>query len=121
MDLFADRLNKKCAKYVAWQRDPDVFQINAFTMNWSKFYFYAFPPFTIILKVLRKIILNEARGLMIVPVWPNQPWFPIFKGLLQSDTITLLPNKDFIISDFSNRQIHSTLTLVAGVLSGRDY
>lgn len=121
VDLFADRLNKKCAKYVAWQRDPDAFEINAFPINWSKFYFYAFPPFSIILKVLRKIILDKARGIVIVPVWPNQPWFPIFKGLLQSDTISLIPNKDIIISNFSNRQIHSHLTLVAGILSGRDY
>lgn len=79
IDLFASRLNKKCALYVSWDRDPDAFAINAFTISWSDKYFYAFPPFPIILKTLRKIILDKAIGIVVLPLWPTQPWYPIFE------------------------------------------
>lgn len=52
IDLFASRVNKKCECYVAWQNDPDAFAVDAFTLNWGKIFFYAFPPFAIILKTL---------------------------------------------------------------------
>ena len=55
IDLFALRINKKCNKYISWHRDPDAEEIDAFTVEWNTRYFYAFPPFKIILKVLQKI------------------------------------------------------------------
>ncbi|CAH2108885.1 unnamed protein product [Euphydryas editha] len=45
--------------------DPDAFTIDAFTISWSNFYFYSFPPFTVILKALRKIINDRAKGIMV--------------------------------------------------------
>lgn len=61
IDLFATRINKKCLKYVAWKRDPDAYNIDAFTLRWDNYFFYCFPPFSIILKCIRKIINDEAR------------------------------------------------------------
>lgn len=120
VDLFASRINKKCIKYVSWHRDPDAMTINAFTISWNNCYFYAFPPFSIILKTLRKIISDKARGIVIVPLWPTQPWYPLYKSLLISDLITFKSNKSPIMSfHSSNRNIHTTLTLVAGILCGR--
>ena len=60
MDLFATRANCKCTKYVSWFKDPFASAIDAFTQDRSFFYFYAFPPFSIILKVLRKIKNDKA-------------------------------------------------------------
>jgi ribonuclease HI len=121
VDLFASRINKKCEKYIAWNRDPDAMAINAFTLSWSSFYFYSFPPFSIILKTLRKIISDGARGIMVVPLWPTQPWFPLFTALLDSEMITFLPKDNVLLSHSSapSRQIQSTLTLVAGILYGK--
>lgn len=118
IDLFASRLNTKCIKFISYQRDPDACGINAFTVNWSTFYFYAFPPFSIILKVLRKVIEEKARGIIIVPLWPTQPWFPIFKALLVSDTVVFTPNDNAITFDSSVPRLRSNLTLVAGILYG---
>lgn len=118
IDLFASRLNTKCTKYISYQRDPDAWGINAFTINWSTFYFYAFPPFSIILKVLRKIIQEKARGIIVVPVWPTQPWFPIFKALLVSDTVLFSPDDNSITFDSSVPRLCTSLSLVAGVLYG---
>lgn len=120
IDLFASRTNNKCAKYVSWHRDPDAYAINAFTISWTGLNFYAFPPFTMILKCLRKIITDEARGIMVVPQWPTQPWYPLYKKHLISKLLVFKASDNLIVStDSSRRHLHTTITLVAGVLSGR--
>lgn len=120
LELFASRINKKCKNYVSWHRDPDAMNINAFTIYWGDCLFYAFPPFSIILKVLRKIATDKAKGIVVVPLWPTQPWYPLFKRLLLSDVIVLKASKNPIISSHSrNRNIHNKITLVAGILCGR--
>lgn len=121
IDLFASRVNKKCQKYISWHRDPDAYAINAFSVNWSGYFFYAFPPFSIILKTLRKIISDKARGILIVPLWPTQPWYPLFCKLLEGKTLVMHPTKELILSHSSSRQIHHQTTLVAGILYGNLY
>ncbi|KAL4718583.1 hypothetical protein ACJJTC_018224 [Scirpophaga incertulas] len=51
IDLFASRINNKCKRYVSWHIDPDAYAINAFTIPWSGYFFYAFPPFSMILNL----------------------------------------------------------------------
>ncbi|XP_041978933.1 uncharacterized protein LOC121732959 [Aricia agestis] len=119
IDLFATRVNKKCVKFVSWFNDPDAFTIDAFTLDWSKIgIFYAFPPVAIIPKVLRKIIVDKAEGIVVVPLWPTQPWYPMFLRLLASKLVYIDCN-NFYIPDSSHRNIHRNITLVAGILSGQ--
>lgn len=120
VDLFANRINKKCDTYVSWHRDPDAFAFDAFTLDWAKFFFYAFPPVSVILKALRKIISDKAEGILVVPNWSSQPWYPLYMRLLVSNLTQLHP-KDVIISNYSNRSIQESTILVAGVLSGQRY
>ena len=53
IDSFASRLNYKGKPFVAYQPDPEAMAINEFTINWGKYSFYAFPPFSIIQQVLQ--------------------------------------------------------------------
>ncbi|XP_071576800.1 uncharacterized protein [Temnothorax nylanderi] len=76
IDLFATRTNTKCERYVSWSRDPGSIAVDAFTIDWSQYFFYAFPPFAIILRVLRKIQDDGARGIVVVPHWPAQAATP---------------------------------------------
>lgn len=71
IDLFASLLNAKCEMYVSWIPDPNSLAVDAFTLSWKEFYFYAFPPFIFIPRVLRKIIDDKAEGILIVPWWPS--------------------------------------------------
>lgn len=120
VDLFATRLNAKCQKYVSWKRDPEAFNIDAFTLNWSTFFFYAFPPFSLILKSLRKIINEEATGILVVPYWPSQPWYPIFLKLSRYNPIYLSPDPELLLSPFRTRHpLWKRLTLVSSLLSGK--
>lgn len=121
IDLFASRINKKCQKYISWEIDPESVNIDAFTVSWKELKFYAFPPFALICKVLNKIIIDQAEGILVVPKWPSQPWYPIFNDLAHlSNIIEFQPNSALLSSPFrSHHPLHKDLTLVAAVLSGR--
>ncbi|XP_015119029.1 uncharacterized protein LOC107042483 [Diachasma alloeum] len=85
VDLFASYLNHKCENYAAWRRDPGAMVIDAFTISWSDIYFYAFPPFSVISRVLQKILDDEAEGVIVVPYWSTQCWFPLIQMMKTSD------------------------------------
>lgn len=120
IDLFASRLNAKCPLYVSWKRDPNAYNIDAFTLNWNNIFFYCFPPFSLILKCLRKIIDDQASGIVIVPYWPSQAWFPLFLQLQSSDPIYFSPSKDLLHSPSrAHHPLWRSLTLVSCRLSGK--
>lgn len=75
IDLFASRLNAQVACYASWRPDPGATYVDAFSISWENQFFYAFPPFSLIARCLQKIAMEKAEGIMIVPVWPTQPWY----------------------------------------------
>ena len=76
VDLFASRINRQLDKYVSWSPDPEALAVDAFSISWTKSTFYMFPPFSIIGRVITKIKKEHATGILIVPEWPSQSWFP---------------------------------------------
>lgn len=120
VDLFASQLNAKCHTYFSWRQDPDSSGVDAFTISWTNIYFYAFPPFSLIPRVLNKIILEKATGILVVPYWPTQAWYPLFKKLVASNLIFLKPSKTLLLSPFREpHPMHTTLTLAVGKLCGK--
>ena len=89
IDLFASRLNYKLKPYVAFKPDPEACAINAFSISWSTYSFYAFPPFSILPKVLQKILSDKATGLLVIPKWPTQAWWPRVMRMLIQEPIQL--------------------------------
>lgn len=118
IDLFASRVNAKCKNYVSWKKDPQSIAVDAFTISWEGYYFYAFPPFSLIIRVLQKMQYDQSEGIVVVPYWPTQPWFPIFNSMLVSELLYLRADSSIIPVD---RQTHfwKGLTLVAGILSSK--
>lgn len=120
IDLFASRNNAKCDLFISWKQDPDAFAVDAFTINWQFKYFYAFPPFSLVLKCIRKIIDDKATGILVFPYWPSQPWFPLLQSVLVSPILFLNPSKYLLQSNFrEHHPLHTTLTLGAAKLCGR--
>ena len=94
VDLFASRLNFQLKPYVAYQPDPEAHAINAFHISWKKYTFYAFPPFSVIQRVLQKISDEEATGLLVVPHRPTQTWWPYLMHMLIEFPLMLPRNED---------------------------
>ena len=122
IDLFASRLNKQLPVYVSWEPDPEAFDTDAFSLSWNKHLLYIFCPFSLIHKALQKVELEKGEGLIIVPLWTTQSWYPKLLRLLVKPPI-LLPRKTNTLSlPFSPTEIHplaKKMTLMACHISGR--
>ena len=68
IDLFASSLNAKLSRFVTWHPEPGAEAVNAFSINWSNLKCYAFPPFSLLPRVLRKISVDKALVLLVAPV-----------------------------------------------------
>ncbi|KAJ8044060.1 hypothetical protein HOLleu_11420 [Holothuria leucospilota] len=75
VDLFASRFNTKLPTFVSWKPDPIALAIDAFSLDWKNYKFYAFPPFSLVGKCLQKISADNATGILVAPLWTTQPWF----------------------------------------------
>ena len=68
--------------FVSYHSDTDAMHINASSISWQGRPFYAFPPFVVIRKVLRKIVSDVATGIIVVSNWSTQPWYSLLIKLL---------------------------------------
>ena len=66
IDLFATRLTAQLPRFVSWKPDQVVEAVDAFTLDWSQFTAYAFPPFTLIRHCLRHLQQQSASKITIV-------------------------------------------------------
>ena len=120
IDLFASRLNAQLPCYVSWKPDPEAESIDALSIDWGPLNFYAFPPFCIIAKCLQKIIQDEAEGIIIIPRWPTQPWFPKLLNMLIEIPI-ILPSGKVLLTLPGTEKVHplnASLVLLACRVSG---
>lgn len=121
IDLFASRINHQLKTYCAWQPDPGAIAIDAFTLNWSDFNLvYAFPPFSIIGRVLQKIAFDQVRAIVIVPEWPTQPWFSRLHQMLLETPLRIRTRPQTLVLHHAPQQTHplaDKLTLLVCMVS----
>ena len=120
VDLFASALNARLPLYCARTQDPAAWGIDAFAIRWTGLRAYAFPPFALIPRVLRKIREDQARVLLIAPRWPRRSWFLELTDLLTGQPLTLPTYTDLLtqpVSGVTHPRLHA-LHLTAWPLSG---
>ena len=83
IDLFANSLNHQLPLYFSPCPDDRAFAIDALTTPWpDKRVLYAFPPTTILDRVLKKILASRPSKLLLVaPKLLEAPWFPILQQM----------------------------------------
>ena len=75
VDLFASRINNKCEKYCSRFADPSSTWVDAFSFSWTGLNVYAFPPFSLVQRVLKKALRDKPQKLILVmPDWKTRPW-----------------------------------------------
>ena len=92
IDHFASCLNYQIPKYSSWHSDENAVAIDAFSMSWSNLYFYSCPSFSLIGAVLTKIKQEQCSGIMVMPWWKTQVWFPMMVKLLVNFPVLLPPS-----------------------------
>ena len=96
IDLMASRTNHQVPKFMSWRPEPKALAVDAFTTDWHDLAFWCFPPFSVIPRVLQKIREDRATGLVLMPHWPTQAWFPAAMHLLV-DHPRLLPKSKTVL------------------------
>lgn len=83
IDLFATNASAQCSMYVSWYPDIGCKAVDAFPIKW-KDNFYAFLPFNLVGRVLRKIVDDKVNGIVVAPYWSTQSWFPNYMKLVRT-------------------------------------
>eukprot|EP00794_Sanderia_malayensis_P014575 gene14575-16077_t len=123
IDLFASRLNKQFDSYISYRPDPYAKYIDAFTISWADQDFYCFPPFSCIQRTIKKIIQEKAQGILVVPHWTSQTWYPMLIAILQKQPVFLKPKEDLLTLPAEpgvKHPLHKKLTLIC-LVSGKIY
>ena len=97
VDMFASRLNHQIHKYVSYRPDPHAWAIDAFSMTWSNLILYMFPPFSLVGRVLQKIVEDRAEVVLVAPLWTTQPWFPCHLRQIVHQSY-ILPQNRFLLT-----------------------
>lgn len=94
LDCFASPSNAQIDRFVCRFPKKNSFATDAFTVDWSKYKCYLFPPFSLIGRVLQKIRRDKPRRvLMVVPRWPTQAWYPMLERLMIQPPFNIKPQK----------------------------
>lgn len=119
IDCFASNLTNQCAIFYSWFPCPGSSGVDSFTIKWID-NFYAFPPFFLVPRMLRKIITDKVTGVVVVPNWTSQPWYPLFHRLLVSKLLKINSN-DSLICPITNsaHSLSGKVQLIAAVVSGK--
>ena len=81
VDLFATKFSKRLPVYVSPVPDPEAWGVDALSLDWNGLIAYAFPPFPILSKVVRKARIERPQLILVAPFWPAQTWFPDLQEL----------------------------------------
>ena len=121
IDLFATNINTQFAKYAVFRPDPGAMYIDAFSIDWSDLKFYAFPPTSVIPRALSKVKQDSAEGVIEVPFWPTQIWYPAILKMLVLTPILLNPRKSLLVIPQTPNQVHpmwKKMSMLVAHLSG---
>ena len=80
--------------------------IDAFSIDWFDLKFYAFPPISVIPRVLAKVKQDSAEGIIVVPFWPTQVWYPVMLKMLVSTPILLNSRKSLLVLPQTPNLVH---------------
>ncbi|KAI8491838.1 G patch domain-containing protein 1 [Branchiostoma belcheri] len=95
--------------------------VDALNIHWGNLGLaYAFPPFSLVFKVLRKVQSDVATVILIAPVWKSQAWYPKVLNMLFESPVLLPQSWDLLFLPH-NRRPHPLLPdlmLAAWPISG---
>ena len=120
IDLFASRLNTQLEKFCAWKPDPDASFIDAFSIDWSEYKCYMFPPFSLLGRCVKKVQYDKTTAILVAPLWPTQAWFSQTMQML-IDTPIMVQTRDNLLSLPYKETVHplrKTMNLMICQISG---
>ena len=97
LDLFATSANHQCSVFFSPFRDPLAAGTDAFLQRWDGLQACAFPPWSVIPRVLAKLRMSPGTELtLIAPYWPQRAWFPDLLHLSLAPPVALPLRHDLL-------------------------
>ena len=124
IDLFASRTNHQLPRFYSYKPDPEAEAIDAPIQPWAGEIGYAFPPFNLVAKCLRKVIHEAATITLVYPVWPTQPWYAQLLHLVVATPILLPTTAGLLIGPLGQEHplvTNKTLLLAGWRVSGKTF
>ena len=66
IDLYASRINRQLKRSVSWHPEPGAMAVNASCFTWNNNYFYMFPHFSLVGRVLAKMNRDKTKAVIVV-------------------------------------------------------
>ena len=123
IDLFATYVNTQFKKFVSFLPDPHAYATDSFSLNWHGWNFYAFPPFSLLPRVLKKIKEDGAKGMIICPNWPSQAFYPILADMIIKNPVKVSARKHLLIMPQNKELQHrlaKNLSILICLVSGKN-
>jgi hypothetical protein len=99
IDMFATCRNATLPRFASCGPDLEAEVIDCFTVLWRKFRsVYCFPPTPLVGKVIQKMIMDRAWGVLIVPHWESQIWFNQLKSITRDFFTFQISPRTFYLS-----------------------
>ena len=124
VDRFADSSNTKSARFNSLMHCPGSEGVDAFSQRWATggVMNWLAPPFRLIPKTLLYLREEEAEGIIIVPSWAAQPWWPLLMDLTVGPPVKLTAEDikegpSGVVEPFFNR----SWGILACRITGRSY
>jgi hypothetical protein len=119
IDLFASATNHQLPVYCALANDPAALATDAMSISWIGMSAYAFPPISLIHKVIQKINREDCVVVLIAPMWAQQYWFHAMTQLIIDHQILLPQDRDLLRMPGTQARFHEVhkLQLTAWTLS----
>ena len=95
---------------------------NAFSLSWTGMSAYAYPPTSLIPRVIAKFKSDRPRLILITPGWPQKPWFPDLLSLSHVPPLPLALDDTTLVQPRSGvgHGCAHVLALTAWLLCGPD-
>jgi ribonuclease HI len=82
VDIFASEQTARLDRYCTRDpKDANAMAIDGLDIEWTNEVVLLHPPLTLILKTIRKAIQEAATGILIVPDWTGQTWYPLLQTI----------------------------------------
>lgn len=121
LDLFASQTSHQLDRYISWRPDPESEGADAFQINWTHTFTYAFPPFKMIGRTLCKLRSHRSNMIIITPIWRSQSWYPHLLEMTINHPLLLPNHKDLLTDPTGNRSPllqQKNFKLAAWLISG---
>ena len=122
VDLFASRTSHQLNPYMSLKADPSCWAVDALQQDWAHLFPYAFPPFNLIGRVLKKVRDQKINMILIAPLWVSQPWYPSLLEMAIQEPILVPWGEDVLQNPQGEKHplvLNGSLHLTAWLVSGQ--